>query len=156
MIDGMPPSKRRNSLIVDIENRSEFLVEENKLKNIALFVMSELSLNKQQELSISLVDESEMAELHLKWMNESGATDVMSFRLSEISEFDFSLGDLVICPSIAFKDALKLKKSPALHLVFLLVHGILHLIGFDHQKITERITMQRLEKIIMKKITEEF
>ncbi len=143
-------------MLVDIENRSSFSFDLLKLEKIALFVMSELKLHPKQELSLSLVNDEEMEELHQKWMNESGPTDVMSFRLSEISEFDYSLGDVVISPNIAYRDAKGLKKAPALHLIFLLVHGILHLIGFDHQKSAERNEMQNLENELMKKINREF
>lgn len=152
----MPHLTRRNKLIVDIENRSGYSVDLKKLKEIALFAMSELKLHPRQELSVSLAATTEMEELHQKWMHESGPTDVMSFRLSEVSEFDFSLGDVVICPAIAERDAIKLKKSPAIHLVFLLIHGILHLIGFDHQKAVERNLMQKQESNLMKRIIKEF
>lgn len=154
--NGMPQQVRHVKLIIDIENRSNVSVEQKKLQKIANFVMKELKLRPEQELSISLVDIKEMTELHQKWMNESGPTDVMSFRLAEITEFDFSLGDVVICPAIAEKDANKLQKSPAEHLVFLLVHGILHLIGFDHQEAAERRDMQQQEVNLMNRINKEF
>ncbi len=156
MTSGTLQLVRHVKLVVDIENRSNISVDQEKLQKIAISVMEELKLHPEQELSLSLVDVEEMAELHQKWMNESGPTDVMSFRLSEIAEFDFSLGDVVICPAIAQKDAIKLKKSPAEHLVFLLVHGILHLIGFDHQVASEKKNMQQQEVKLMKKITKEF
>lgn len=115
-----------------------------------------MQLNPKQELSITFVSELEMEDLHMKWMAESGPTDVMSFRLSEISEFDFSLGDIVICPAVAERDALKQKIMPAKHLVFLLIHGLLHLVGFDHQIRNEKLKMQAKEEALMNSIMLEY
>jgi probable rRNA maturation factor len=143
-------------VIVGIDNRSEFDIELKKFNNIVELIMNKLGLKNDQEISISFVNENEMTDLHQKWMNEAGPTDVMSFRLSEISPVDKSLGDVVICPAVAIKDSNLKNESPARHLVFLMVHGLLHLAGMDHQKLSERLKMQKKERFLMAQIESEF
>jgi probable rRNA maturation factor len=153
---GCCQARGKSKVIADIANKSEYSIETKKVKKIIFFIMKSLGLKQNQEVAVTFLDEQEMAQLHEKWMQESGPTDVMSFRLSEISDFDYSLGDIVICPKVAERDAKKLKKQPALHLAFLLAHGMLHLIGFDHQKKEEKVKMQEQEQSLMSKIMREF
>lgn len=102
------------------------------------------------------VEENEMASQHLKWMKEPGPTDVMSFPMDDVLlsnkkslKKQSMLGDIIICPSIAYKDAIKQSIPPAKHLVFLLAHAILHLLGQDHQAPGQRGIMQKKEQGIM-------
>jgi probable rRNA maturation factor len=93
------------------------------------------------ELSVSLVDEHEMAELHERYMHEPGPTDVLSFPLDEDDrsrDGDRVLGDVVIAPTVA---AANNPSDPAGELRLLLVHGILHLLGYDHEEEEERAEM---------------
>lgn len=143
-------------MIVDIDNRSTFEIEVAKVKQITGFIMQQLKLSSEHEVSVSFANEDEMAQLHEQWMHEPGPTDVMSFALGEITPEDKSLGDVVICPQVALRDAIKENKSPALHLTFLLVHGMLHLNGWDHQKKVAKFKMQRKEAQLMTAIDREF
>jgi probable rRNA maturation factor len=93
------------------------------------------------ELSVSLVNEQEMAELHERYMHEPGPTDVLSFPLDEDDrspDGDRVLGDVVIAPTVA---AANNPSDPAGELRLLLVHGILHLLGYDHEEEDERAEM---------------
>ena len=91
------------------------------------------------ELSVSFVTEDEMAELHLRYMKEEGPTDVLSFpQDDDASEGPRLLGDVVIAPSVA---AANNPDDPAAELRLLLVHGILHLLGHDHDDEDERAAM---------------
>lgn len=92
------------------------------------------------ELSVSFVNEDEMAELHLRYMGEEGPTDVLSFPQDdeETSEGPRLLGDVVIAPSVA---ATNNPNDPAGELRLLLVHGILHLLGHDHDEEADRAAM---------------
>jgi probable rRNA maturation factor len=85
------------------------------------------------ELSISLVTPSEMEELHRRYAGEAGPTDVLAFPMEE----DDLLGDVVICPEVAAKQDNELDAE----LRLLVVHGILHLLGYDHDEEEERRTM---------------
>jgi probable rRNA maturation factor len=85
------------------------------------------------ELSVSLVSTEEMDDLHRRYLDEPGPTDVLSFTLDE----DGLLGDVVICPEVASSQSEELSAE----LRLLLVHGILHLLGYDHQEDEERRAM---------------
>ncbi len=90
------------------------------------------------ELSLSFVDEDEMAALHERYLGEPGPTDVLAFPLEEEpSEPARILGDVVICPAVAERAATALPDG----LRLLLGHGILHLLGHDHQEPAERDAM---------------
>jgi probable rRNA maturation factor len=91
------------------------------------------------ELSVSFVDEVEMEELHLRYMDESGPTDVLSFPLDD-EEHDGVrvLGDVVIAPTVAARNN---PQDPGAELRLLLVHGILHILGYDHEVPQERAAM---------------
>jgi probable rRNA maturation factor len=92
------------------------------------------------ELSISLVTEEEIAELHERYLHEAGPTDVLSFPLDEEAGEDGlrQLGDVVIAPAVAARNN---PDDPAAELRLLLVHGILHLLGHDHMDDRERAEM---------------
>ena len=85
------------------------------------------------ELSVSLVDADEMSDLNDRFAGEAGPTDVLSFTMDE----EGLLGDVVICPEVAAKQNEDLDAE----LRLLLVHGILHLLGYDHHEDHERSAM---------------
>jgi probable rRNA maturation factor len=86
------------------------------------------------ELSLSFVGEDEMAELHVRYMGEPGPTDVLSFPLDE----DGLIGDVVVCPTVAARSNPGERQG---ELRLLVVHGVLHLLGYDHEEDRERAAM---------------
>jgi probable rRNA maturation factor len=86
------------------------------------------------ELSLSFVDEDEMADLHVRYMGEPGPTDVLSFPLDE----DGLVGDVVVCPAVAARAN---PDDPEGELRLLVAHGVLHLLGYDHEEDEERAAM---------------
>lgn len=93
------------------------------------------------ELSLSLVTEEEMAQLHARYLGEPGPTDVLSFPLDEDDRDEGGvrlLGDVVVAPSVAARGA---PEDPAVELRLLVVHGILHLLGHDHMEDGPRARM---------------
>ena len=91
------------------------------------------------ELSVSFVDDAEMEELHVRYMDESGPTDVLSFPLDEEEHHGVRvLGDVVIAPAVAARNN---PEDLAAELRLLLVHGILHVLGYDHEDADERAAM---------------
>ena len=93
------------------------------------------------ELSVSFVEEDEIEELHVRYMDEPGPTDVLSFPLDadDVDEDGTRmLGDVVIAPSVA---AANNPGDPGAELRLLLVHGILHLLGYDHEEDAEKAEM---------------
>ena len=142
--------------MIDVDNSSNYSIDEVSVKNYTKQMLQILKVNTKSDVSILFVNEDEMTKQHVRWMNESGPTDVMSFPMDDIVLQDSKLrkkqailGDLIICPAVALKDAKEQGINPAYHLVFLITHGVLHLLGQDHQEASQRVVMQKREQGIM-------
>ena len=143
---------------IEIDNRSGAVCAEVELLDLAAFALKELLVDERAELEISLVDEAEMTRLHEEWMDEAGPTDVLSFpmdelrpnELSENDEVPVVLGDVVICPDVARKQGDTAGHGMEKELRILLVHGILHLLGFDHLEPEVEAEMFALQGKIVK------
>lgn len=105
----------------------------------AEFQLAQLGVHPDSELSVRLVGQAEMTDLHERWMGEPGPTDVLSFPMDELrapapgeSAEPGVLGDVVICPQVAARQAAAAGHTTADELALLLTHGILHLLGHDH------------------------
>jgi len=118
------------------ENETDYQIDLDALKAEAVFLISALHLHPDTELSITLVDSADMEELHLEWMREPGPTDILSFPMDELRPSEDPqpgiLGDIVICPEFVAADPDRAGMSMVERMAFLLVHGMLHLIGYDH------------------------
>jgi probable rRNA maturation factor len=85
------------------------------------------------------VEEPEIEDLHVRYMDEPGSTDVLSFPLDDVGEDGRRLlGDVVIAPAVAARNN---AGDPDAELRLLLVHGILHLLGYDHEADAEKAAM---------------
>ncbi|HEX6399571.1 MAG TPA: rRNA maturation RNase YbeY [Actinomycetota bacterium] len=121
-----------------ISNRQQGVLDEEGLRTLARDTLRGEGVDRA-ELSVSFVDSGEIAELHERFMDEPGATDVLSFPLDDVDGYDVRLlGDVVIAPAEAERNN---PADPAAELRLLLVHGILHLLGFDHEEDDARALM---------------
>lgn len=118
------------------------------LTHLALYLLDTLGMGPGCELSVTLVDEPTIAALHVEWMDEPGPTDVLSFPMDELREpapgaarVEGVLGDVVICPAVARRQAVVAGHSVQHELRILLTHGVLHLLGFDHAEPDEERVM---------------
>jgi probable rRNA maturation factor len=143
---------------VEIANESGVAVDELSLVSVSRFALGELGVNPLAELSVLLVDIEAMTELHVKWMDEPGPTDVMSFPMDELDTArrpdeagpgPALLGDVVLCPAVARTQAKEAGHSLDDELHLLTVHGILHLLGYDHAEPTEEKAMFRLQNELL-------
>jgi len=110
-----------------------------------------LKLNPDCELNLVFVDIEEMTELHIKWMDEGGPTDVLSFPMDEMKPNSAAngpgvVGDIVLCPTYAAKNG---KQPVERELELLAVHGVLHLLGYDHEEIEDEVEMFALQEKIL-------
>lgn len=127
-------------------------VDSQQLTALAELAFTRWHIHPDTELSISVVDEDEMAELHEQWLDLPGATDVMSFPMDELragtaSELSLGvLGDIVLCPPVAERQAAAAGHSTEDELCLLTVHGLLHLLGHDHVEESEREAMFTLQR----------
>jgi probable rRNA maturation factor len=128
-----------------VSNRQELNVDGPGLVDLARACLSGERFGPS-ELSVSFVTADEIADLHLRYMDADGPTDVLSFPLDEDDRDEDGvrvLGDVVIAPEIAARNN---PDDPAAEMRLLLVHGILHLLGHDHEDEDERREMWALQE----------
>jgi probable rRNA maturation factor len=147
---------------IEIANESGVDVDEAALAGLARHVLDEMRVHPLAELSVLLVDEAAMTELHVRWMGEEGPTDVLSFPMDELrapqpggthGERELAdaagipglLGDVVLCPQVAAAQARKAKHGLGEEIDLLCTHGILHLLGYDHAEPAEHAAMFSLQ-----------
>lgn len=140
--------------MIEIENRSGQLAPEAEVLTLMENSIKELGLHPECELSVAFINDAEMEELHLKWMNLPGSTDVMSFPMDELRPNDSEpgiLGDIVISPLFARAQAERAGHSFEHEVKILAAHGLLHLLGFDHQELEEEKIMFALQEELVRK-----
>ena len=137
---------------VEVDNRSSVPVDPAPLVAQAGYMLEHLGLHPDVELAISLVDPEEITELHVRWMDLPGTTDVLSFPMDELRVPEPGqapepgvLGDVVICPQVAAEQGEAAGHGRAAELELLLTHGILHLLGHDHAEPEEHAVMFALQ-----------
>lgn len=102
------------------------------------------------EVSVRLVDETEMAGLNQAYRAKAGPTNVLSFPADLPAELHLPLlGDIVICAPVVRREAAEQGKSPTAHWAHMAVHGTLHLLGYDHIEEQEATLMEALESTIL-------
>jgi probable rRNA maturation factor len=143
---------------IEIANESSFEVPEPSIVSVARFALDKMSVSQQAELSIVLVELDVMADLHERWMDLPGPTDVMAFPMDEydstrrpdaVGAGPALLGDIVLCPAFAKDQARKAGHSLLDELYLLTVHGTLHLLGYDHAEPEEEREMFGLQNQIL-------
>jgi probable rRNA maturation factor len=145
---------------IEVQNESDAEVDLERLVRVARHVLDRMGVHALAELSMILVDEERMAELHVQWMDEPGPTDVMAFPMDELDlrgsrgalpgavaddTQESVLGDVVLCPAVAARQAVDAGHSTADELDLLTTHGVLHLLGFDHAEPEEKQEMFGLQ-----------
>ena len=133
---------------IELNNESGVPVDEDAIQRLAAFALDAMHVHADAELAIVLVDEGAMEQLHVRWMDEPGPTDVLSFPMDELrpgTEDDPTpaglLGDIVLCPQVATAQAVTAGHSALDEMLLLTTHGILHLLGFDHAEPDEKAEM---------------
>lgn len=142
--------------MIDLNNESGMQADEEGLMQLARFALDHLRIHPQAELSIVLVDEETMADYHKRFMDLPGPTDVMSFPMDELRAPEEGeepplglLGDIVLCPAVTERQAAENGRQPDQEAEYLLIHGLLHLLGHDHMEPEEKAIMFGLnDKII--------
>ena len=141
---------------IDVLNETDVVTDELELVALAHYVMGQLKVHPQADLCITLVDEAAMETLHVQWMDLPGPTDVMSFPMDELrpgqddAEPDEGvLGDIVLCPTVAATQAREAGHATEEELLLLTTHGILHLLGFDHEEPDEEREMFELQRQLL-------
>ncbi len=133
---------------VDVANETRWTIEPKQFSDLGAWVLDQMRVSPDAELSLTFVDPETIAALHERWMGLKGPTDVMSFPMDELrapepgqSPPRGTLGDIVICPQFTSAQAPENGREPAEEIQYLLIHGLLHLLGHDHAEAAERSVM---------------
>ncbi len=143
---------------IEVLDESGGDIDVTELSRLARFTMDRMRVHPQAELCIKLVDEATIAELNEQWMEKPGPTDVLAFPMDELrpglvdeEPEEGVLGDLVLCPEVARRQAEEARDrgqagyTTADEANLLTVHGILHLLGYDHAEPEEHREMFALQ-----------
>lgn len=138
-------------MTIEVTNTSGQLVPSQEITSLLTFAMNELKLNPDCDLNLGFIDDQYMSELHVKWMNESGSTDVLSFPMDmpEKEGDVVTLGDIMISPTFAAAQAKTAGHSTEHEIYILATHGLLHIIGYDHAEPQQERVMFALQEQIV-------
>lgn len=132
-------------------NTKKYRVNEEKLKALVNKI-ARLSGIKKGTLSLSFVGEKKIRDINKEFRGIDKPTNVISFPFMDYAGEEFIIGDIVICLSVAKEQAKKEGNDFHQYIAFLIIHGFLHLLGFDHIREEDRIVMEKKEEEIFRKI----
>jgi probable rRNA maturation factor len=140
-------------MTIEITNKSGELVPTENVRTLLQNSLVQLNLNPECEVNLVFVDVTEMTELHIKWMDEGGPTDVLSFPMDipVDSNESVTLGDIVISPVVAAEQAAAAGHSSEHEIYILAAHGLLHILGYDHADKADEKVMFALQEDLVKK-----
>ena len=134
---------------VFLANEQELPVDGDRLTALARHTLEVEEVDEDAELSILLVEPDHIRRLNARYAGNDYATDVLAFPMNEDDESEELLGDVLICPHIAGENARRMGHSLSEELDVLLVHGLLHLLGYDHHDAQEKAEMEaRLREVL--------
>lgn len=145
-------------MAIDVNNESGWEVDEQAVLDTARYALQRMRIHPLSELSVIMVDADAMEQLHVQWMDLPGPTDVMSFPMDELrpgkedeEPVQGLLGDIVLCPEVAKQQGEQAATGHTMdeELQLLTVHGVLHLLGYDHEEPEDKAEMFGLQKAIL-------
>jgi probable rRNA maturation factor len=137
---------------IEVLDESGYDLDVTRLAALSRFVMDRMRVHPLAELCIKAVDEPTISSLNAQWMEKDGPTDVLAFPMDELrpglvneEPVEGVLGDLVLCPAVAVKQGETAGHGTEAEIELLTVHGILHLLGYDHAEPEEHREMFGLQ-----------
>lgn len=141
---------------VEVNNETTWELDLNEFVDLVSYCLEKLYVSPDAEVNIMFVDMKTMTELHVKWMDLPGPTDVLSFPMDELTPGREGspteagvLGDIVLCPDVAAEQAKDAGHAAVEEMLLLTVHGLLHLLGFDHAEPEEEKAMFDLQRKLL-------
>ena len=142
--------------MTEVINETEHEIDAAEFVALADYVLDQMHVSTSVELNILFIDPEPMADLHVRWLDLEGPTDVMSFPMDELRPGtpdhpvpEGTLGDFCICPDVAAEQARAAGHSAAEEMLMLATHGMLHLLGYDHAEPDEREEMFSLQRKLL-------
>jgi probable rRNA maturation factor len=137
---------------IEVLDESGYDVDVKHLAELSRYVLDRMRVHPMAELCIKAVDEATIERLNEQWMEKEGPTDVLAFPMDELrpglvdeEPEEGVLGDLVLCPKVAERQGETAGHGTVAELELLTVHGILHLLGYDHAEPEEHKEMFGLQ-----------
>lgn len=142
--------------MVFFDNRQEIPLPadiESRLQTAIETTLQAEGVTEPCEVSLSFVTEEEIRALNASYRDRDRVTDVLSFPVDFALDLPVRpLGDIVLCPARAEKQAEEIGHSPAEELVYLTIHSVLHLLGYDHMDADEKAVMRSREKSVLSEV----
>lgn len=130
---------------IEFNNQTRYAFPKKAVERVLAVAEKKLRLNRKESVSLAFVNEIEIRRLNNKYRKKNKVTDVLSFKIEEVK----NIGEIIICPAQAKKQAEELGQSYQKEIVKLALHGYLHIQGFDHENEVEAKKMERLELKIL-------
>ena len=163
-------NRLHESAVFGADEQSEIELDLLRWVRLARFVLSEERVPEEAELSVIFVDEQAISDLNERFLGGAGPTDVLAFPMdddvvlggrqpdqggrgpgspAEPGDLPVVLGDVVVCPQIAARQARERGHPTDDELALLVVHGVLHLLNYDHAEERESAAMKRRERELL-------
>ena len=145
-------------MILEISNRQELFLPDQEMKEMFEEIIEKTltSENREEnfEVSLSLVTPEEIKELNKQYRGKDRATDVLSFPVEELFQpgEEKILGDIVISTEAVMEQAREYSHSVEREIAYLFLHGLLHLLGYDHLESEDKEKMRKVEKEILSQL----
>lgn len=146
----MPDQDLSHNLLVDVQvaTTEAWLPEPEKIQDWAFHIVNS-RVSKDTEVTIRIVDVNEISTLNKDYRGKDKPTNVLSFPMNEVIDSVNLLGDVVICAEILKSEALDANIELEAHWAHIVTHGLLHLLGYDHQNDEQADEMEQLESKIL-------
>jgi len=141
------------SVTLDVQYEVEAGPDEDDIRRWIEAVLAAEAKTAEVELTVRIVDEAEMAELNARYRHKTGPTNILSFPFEAPPGVELNLlGDLVIAAPVVQREAREQGKTETAHWAHMVVHGTLHLLGYDHLKPAEAEDMEAREIRILQQL----
>ena len=136
-------------------NQADLFLSPLKVRKIVRCILQDLLKIPCSEVAIHFVDKKEISKLHKKFFNDPTITDCITFPIDGPDEENGILGEVFVCPYVAIKYAKENNLDPYQETTLYIIHGLLHLLGFDDIKEKDRKVMRQQEKKLMDHLSEK-
>ena len=125
-------------------------VNPRSITKAVLKILSEEGVEKSGEITVCFVDDRKIKELNLRYLGKNNPTDVIAFDIAEPKLWDKYCADIVISTDRAIDNAEAFHTSPLYELYLYVIHGVLHILGYDDTSRKDKLLMHRREKELLK------
>jgi len=162
-VNASPSDRRSRVLQLDLQwaensgddnGKERDILAQEQIEALIGAALDHVGHDEDVEISLRMVDEAEMSELNQRFRDKQGPTNVLAFAFEAPSGLSLPfLGDIVVCVPVLRREALQQHKPLNQHFAHLLLHGTLHLLGFDHYTEEQALQMEQAEREILQQFS---